>query len=150
MSFLPQASLVFFPASFLQTSSTFSCTTWLECPVACFHVFLGISAATIPEETVPTLSALSGEGQREAVSVQTWIVDVRLRLFFHLLLLITGDDFPTSAEYVISSAEGVYALIVDFKGLLCAAPGNKHFAWILHLMVQQAEKKAVIMILFTF
>ena len=47
----------------------------------------------------------------------------------HLLLLIIGDDFPTSAEYVISSAEDFYALIVDFQqGLLCVAPGNKRFA----------------------
>lgn len=47
----------------------------------------------------------------------------------HLLLLIIGDDFPTSAEYVISSAEDFHALIVDFQqGLLCVAPGNKRFA----------------------
>ena len=44
-----------------------------------------------------------------------------------LLLLITGDDFPTSAEYVISSAEEFYAPIVDFQEwLLCVPPGNKH------------------------
>jgi len=67
-----------------------------------------------------------------------------------LLLLITGDDFPTSAEYVVSSAEDFYALIVDFQQwLLCVAPGNKHLARILHLMAQQAEKKAAVMILFT-